>query len=62
MNGIQDEKADLGDLRILEQKLQMEIRERAFQDEQIAKAASGAERLCSRLAEDAMSSLEGLRA
>ena len=52
----------MGDLRILEQKLQMEIRERAFQDEQIAKAASGAERLCSILAEDAMRSLEGLRA
>ena len=39
----------------------MEVRERTFQDEQIALIAQNSERLCARLTEDAMGQIDELR-
>lgn len=57
VNTLQDqinEKSNFTDLQQLELKIQMEVRERAFQDEQIVQLAQNSERLCTRLAEDAI--------
>ena len=57
VNTVQDTlslKADMADLGQLEKKLQLEARERAFNDEQAVKVAHNAEQLCNRLADDAL--------
>lgn len=39
----------------------MEVRERAFQDEQIVQLAQNSERLCTRLAEDAFTQIDDMK-
>jgi hypothetical protein len=56
-----NDKASVYDMQNLENKLQLEIRERSFQAEQLCSIAQGAEKLCNRLADDAMTHIDELK-
>ena len=56
-----NDKASLYDLQNLENKLQLELRERNFHDEYICSIAQGAEKLCNRLADDAMNHIDEIK-
>ena len=57
-----NDKASVYEVQQLENKIQLEIRERGFQSEQVIQVAQNAERVCNRLADDCLSQIDELKA
>jgi hypothetical protein len=64
VNSIEDklqDKATIFDIQQLDLKLQTEVRDRQYATDQIVQIAQNAEKICNRLTDDALASVEELR-